>query len=70
MFNYTPGAISIASAKDNSLLKRVETVPSGQLPPSEVCALGVGTVLDLSKPATVAGDYWVIGLAAAQRCPV
>ena len=61
---------TIAATEAKSLLKRVTTVPSGKLPPSEVCRVPMGTVLRLTRPAETTSDgYFRVALAAGQRCP-
>ena len=62
---------TIAATEAKSLLKRVTTVPSGKLPPSEVCRVPMGTVLRLTRPAeTTADGYFRVALVGGQRCPV
>lgn len=69
MFNYIPGSLDIAATKPNSLLKRNASVPSGSLPPDEVCHLSTGAVLTLAKPATLVQPYWIVQLGQGEACP-
>ena len=71
MFRLDSNASTITATEAKSLLKRVTTVPSGSLPPAEVCRVPTGTVLRLTRPAnTTADGYFRVELATGQRCSV